>query len=95
MAWLDLVCGHLKTIDDHNSSINAEKACGITCNLLQNGFGRWVDGVWLPYTGMCSTGRFLIFKCSTFKWPVLFHWTIVTHDNHTIFKWRMFYTGHF
>lgn len=27
-----------------------EKACGITCNLLQNGFGRWVDGVWLPYT---------------------------------------------
>ena len=95
MTWLDLVCGNLKIIDDRNSSINTEKACGITCNLLQNGFGRWVDGVWLPYTGMCSTGRFLIFKCSTFKWLVLFHWTIVTHDNHTIFKWRMFYTGHF
>ena len=59
-----LVCRNLQTIDDNNSSIDTGKACGITCNPLQNGFGRWADRLWRPYTGMYSTGRFLILKCS-------------------------------
>lgn len=23
--------------------------CGVSCNLLQNAFGRWVSGFWRPY----------------------------------------------
>lgn len=29
------------------------KSCGIKCNFVQNGFGRWVNREWLPYvTGL-------------------------------------------
>ena len=65
MTWLDwyvdiskqLIIILISLLDHIISSIGTGEACGITCNLLQNGFGRWVDGLWRPYTGMYSTGR--------------------------------------
>ena len=65
--------GHFEST--HPSSMKTTASCGTTCNLLHNGFGRWVSGRWMPYI----QGKFAILNGTLYEHA---HANMITnHEN--------------